>query len=63
MDIAIVLNSSTANLSEYIPSGFSISTISSFRNIENKNDVCRGKDCMKRFCESLRKHVIRIINF
>ena len=36
MDIAIVLNSSTANLSEYIPSGFSISTISSFRNIENK---------------------------
>ena len=22
-------------------------TISSFRNIKNKHDLCRGKDCMK----------------
>ena len=39
------------------------STISSFRSIENKADVYRGKDCMKKFCESLREHAIKIINF
>ena len=39
-----------------------MSTISSFRSIENKQDVYRGKDCMKKFCEFLRKHVVKIIN-
>ena len=33
--------------------GFSVSTISSFKAIESKHDVYRGKDCMKKFCESL----------
>ena len=32
-------NSSTTKLSERIPSGFSMSTISSFRSIENKHEV------------------------
>ena len=27
------------------------------------HDVCRGKDCMKKFCESLREHPNEIINF
>ena len=39
-----------------------MSTISLFRSIENKYDVYRGKDCMKKFCEFLRKHVVKIIN-
>ena len=39
-----------------------MSTISSFRSIENKQDVYRGKDCMKKFCEFLREHVVKIIN-
>ena len=34
-----------------------------FHNIENKDDVYRGKDCMKKFCESLKEHAIKIINF
>ena len=38
-------------------------TISSFKSIENKHDVYRGKDCMKNFCESLREHALKIINF
>ena len=46
-------NSSTTKVSEYIPSVFSSSTISSFRSIENKHDVYRCKNCMKRFCEFL----------
>ena len=40
-----------------------MSTIYFFRSIENKHDVYIGKDCMKKFCESLRKHAIKIINF
>ena len=32
-------NSSTAKVGEHIPSGFSMSTISSFRSIENKHNV------------------------
>ena len=45
--------SSTTKVSEHILPGFSISAISSFRSRENKHDVYRGKDCMKRFCEYL----------
>ena len=35
-------NSSTTKVSKHIPSDFSISTISSFRTIENKHNVYRG---------------------
>ena len=38
-----------------------MSAISSFRRIENKHVVYRGKNCMK--TESLRKHTIKIFNF
>ena len=30
--------------------------------MKNKHDVYKGKDCMKKFCESLREHAIKIIN-
>ena len=53
-------NSSTTIASKHIPSGFSMSTISSFRSIENTYDVYKGKDCMKKFCEFLRKHAMKI---
>ena len=56
-------NNSEIKVSEHILSGFSMSTISSFKTIENKHDVYRGKDCMKKFCESLREHSIKMINF
>ena len=39
-----------------------MSTISLLRSIENKHDLCRGKDCMKKFCDFLRKDAIKIIN-
>ena len=42
-------NSFTTKVSEHIPSGISMSTISSFKSIENKHDLYRGKDCMKKF--------------
>ena len=56
-------NSSTTKVSKHIPSGFPMSTISSFRSIENKYDVYRGKDSMKKFCESLREPAVNIIDF
>ena len=56
-------NSSTSKVRVHIPSGFSMSTISSFRSIENKHDMYRGKDCMKTFCEFLREHTMKTINF
>ena len=56
-------NSSESNVSKRIPSGFSKSTVSSFRSIENEHYIYRGKNCRKNFCESLRKHEIKMINF
>ena len=56
-------NSSTSKVSEHIPLGFSMSTISSFRSIENQHDMYRGKDCIKNFWEFLREQVMKIINF
>ena len=55
--------SSTTIVSEHIPSGFSMFTISSFQNIENKHDLYRGKDFMKKFREFLREHTAKIHNF
>ena len=38
-------------------------TISSFKSIENKHDVCKSKDDLKKFCDSLKEHAIKIVNF
>ena len=56
-------NSSTTAVSEHIQSGFSMSKISSFKSRENKHDVERGKDCMKKNYESLRELDMEIIIF
>ena len=40
-----------------------MSKISLLKSTENKYDVYRGKDCMKKFCESLREHAMKIISF
>ena len=56
-------NSSTTKESKQIQSGFSMSTLSSFKSIENRHDVHRGKDDMKKFSEFLRDHAMEIINF
>ena len=40
-----------------------MSTILPFGNKENKHHVCRGKNCMGKFYESLREDEMKIINF
>ena len=55
-------NSSATKVRESVPSGFSMSTISSFKSIKDKHDVYKGKDFRKKFCNSLREHALEIIN-
>ena len=55
-------NSSILKVGEYIPSGFVMPTISSFKNMGNKHDLYTGKDYMKKFYESLREDAIETIN-
>ena len=38
-------------------------TISLFKGIEKKHDVYRDEGYMKKFCESLREHKMKIIDF
>ena len=57
------INSCTTKLGEHISSAFLMSTISSFKITENNRNVFSGKYCMKKFCESLRKHVMEITDF
>ena len=41
-----------------------MSTALSLKDIENKHDVYRGEDCMKKFFESLKEHAMKKeINF
>ena len=40
-----------------------MSTIWGFDHIEDKHTLYRKKDCMKKFCESLREHARSIIDF
>ena len=54
---------STAKIGEHIPCGYSVSTIWAFDDIENKHTLYCGKDCMKKFAESLREHAKNVIDF
>ena len=54
-------NSSTRKVSKHIPSGFSMPTISSFKRIKIKHDPYRGKDCIKKFCESFGEYTMKIM--
>ena len=49
-------------MGEYVSAGFSIYTISSFKSIENKHGVYRGKDCIKKSCGNLIEHAVKIMN-
>ena len=56
-------HSPKTKVSEHIALGLSMSTMSSFRRIENEHDVYKSNDCLKKFCEYLREHAMKIINF
>ena len=54
---------STTEIVVQIPPGYSMSRIWRSDHIENKHTFYRGKDCMKKFCTSLREHAKNIIDF
>ena len=41
---------------------FSMFLILSFKTVEDKCDVYKGNDCMKKVCESLSEHTMKIID-
>ena len=55
--------SSTTKINKHTPSGYSLFTNCSFDATKNKLDYYRGKNCMKKFCQDLREHAIKIINY
>ena len=60
MDVKIILSSTTKE-DKLIPPGFLVSTMSSFKVLENDHDVYRRKYSMKISCKFLKGHTIRII--
>ena len=63
MDVQIIQNYSTTKIGEHIRR-YSMSTIWSFDNIENKHTLYGGEDCMKKFCTFLGEYATtNIINF
>ena len=56
-------NSFTTKVGKHIPSDFSMPTRSSFKSIENKHNIHRGKICVKNFFKYLREHEMKITNF
>ena len=63
MDVKTILKTqSQQKAGENILSGFSISTIPSLRNIENKHDVYKIKEWTKKISKFLREYPIKIIN-
>ena len=41
----------------------STSRIWKFEYIERKHDLCRGENCMEKFCESLKERPVKTFNF
>ena len=55
--------SSITKINKLTPSGYSIFAHCSFDESKNKLYYYRGDDCMKKFCEDLREHSTKIINY
>ena len=54
---------STTEIGVHIPPGYAMLKIWRFDHIENKHTFYCGKDCMKKFCTSLKEHTKNIIDF
>ena len=55
--------SSKTKVNKHRPSGYSLFTHGSFDTTKNKLNFCRGENCMKKFCEDLKEHATKIINY
>ena len=55
--------SSTVKINKHTASGYSLFRNCLFDATENMLDCYRGKDCMENFCQNLKKHATKIINY
>ena len=55
--------SSTTQINKHEMSGYSLFTNCPFDEKNNKLDHYRGKDCLKRFCQDLKKQAKSIVDF
>ena len=55
--------SSTTKINKHTASGYSCFTRCLFDAARNKVHYYRGQDCILTFCEDLKEHVMKIINF
>ena len=53
----------TEKKAKHEPSGWTMFTKCSFDLTENKLDYYRGRDCIKKLCEKLKDHALKIINY
>ena len=56
-------NSYRQRKTKHKPSGYSLSLICSFDETKNRHKFYRRKDCIKRFCNDLKKLATEIINY
>ena len=63
MDVQTIWKNVHQQFGEHIRCEYSMSTIWTLDNIENKYSLYRGEDCVKTFCSSLKEHATNIINF
>ena len=55
--------SSKTRINKLTQSDYSLFTCCLFDTTKNKLDCYRGKSCMENFCQDLREHVTKIINY
>ena len=55
--------SSTTQLNKHEMCGYSLFTVCSFDEKKNKLDYYRGKDCLKKICQYLKKQTKSIVDF
>ena len=56
-------HSSPTKITKHLASSYSLFTHCPIDATKNWLDYYRGKDCMKKFCEDLKGHASKIINY
>ena len=51
------------NIGEHVLCGYLVSIIYVFETIENRHNLYRGEDCIKKICSSLREHAANATKF
>ena len=50
----------TAKINQHIPSGYCIYSKFSYGEVKNPLKLCRGKDCIEKFCDYIKEKAHRL---